>query len=159
MSTKTSAPAEMEGIIEAFDEISGLCRHLRQGGPVPDDLQELSDALHEAVDIAANMLHAITQQPAARGDVLGLVAKLAAHVRPTCSELWDEAQAFLAAKGKQAGKVKLSYNDLCRLSSVFNDHSELHLEQDRRINEWISERIAESLAGERNGYQRPTYSE
>ena len=42
----------------------------------------------------------------------------------------------------------LSYDDLCRLSSVFNDHSELHLEQDRRINEWISKRIAESLAGE-----------
>lgn len=29
-------------------------------------------------------------------DVRGLVEKLAAHVRPTCSELWDEAQAFLA---------------------------------------------------------------
>jgi len=173
---KTNAPAEMEGIIEAFDEISGLCRHLRQGGPVPEDLHDLSGALNEAVSIATNMLHALTQQPAAdctcphqdarepyhdaacparlaqqpasRVDVLGLVAKLAAHVRPTCSELWDEAQAFLAAKGKQAGKVKLSYNDLCRLSSVFNDHSELHLEQDRRINEWISERIAESLAGE-----------
>src|SRR5690606_18392482 len=41
----------------------------------------------------------------ARGDVRGLVAKLAAHVRPTCSELWDEAQAFLAAEGVQAREV------------------------------------------------------
>lgn len=69
MSTKTNAPAEMEGIIEAFDEISGLCRHLRQGGPVPEDLQDLSDALHEAVGIAANMLHALAQYPAAGAEM------------------------------------------------------------------------------------------
>src|SRR5690606_31871407 len=49
---------------------------------------------------------------AARGDVRGLVAKLAAHVRPTCSELWDEAQAFLAAEGVQAGEVEQRAREL-----------------------------------------------
>lgn len=42
----------------------------------------------------------------------GLVAKLAAHVRPTCSELWDEAQAFLAAEGVQAGDVEQRAREL-----------------------------------------------
>src|SRR5690606_32384395 len=59
-----SAPVGVEAIREAFDEISGLCRHLRQGGPAPEDLQDLSSALDEAVGIAANMLHALAQQPA-----------------------------------------------------------------------------------------------
>lgn len=59
-----SAPVGVEAILEAFDEISGLCRHLRQGGPAPEDLQDLSDALDEAVGIAANMLHDLAQQPA-----------------------------------------------------------------------------------------------
>jgi hypothetical protein len=39
-------------MFEALDHISGLCRALRSGGPDPMDLQELSDALHEAVDMA-----------------------------------------------------------------------------------------------------------
>lgn len=44
------------------------------------------------------------QQPA---DARRLIAKLAAHVRPTCSELWDEAQAFLATGDEcHCGKEK-----------------------------------------------------
>ena len=60
-----SAPVGVENIIEAFDEITGLCRHLRQGGPAPEDLHDLSDALDEAIGIAGDMLAALAQQPAA----------------------------------------------------------------------------------------------
>lgn len=58
-SAPSDAPVGMETIREAFDEISGLCRYLRQGGPATEDLQALSDALDEAVDIATNMLRAL----------------------------------------------------------------------------------------------------
>ena len=47
-----SAPVGVEDIIEAFDEITGLCRHLRQGGPAPEDLHGLSGALDDAADTA-----------------------------------------------------------------------------------------------------------
>ena len=43
---------------------------------------------------------------AALGDAMRLVAKLAAHVRPTCSELWDEAQAFLATQHQEPTMTK-----------------------------------------------------
>ena len=56
----------------------------------------------QAVVAYRAMLSAAPTPADARVDVRGLVAKLAAHVRPTCSELWDEAQAFLAAEGVQA---------------------------------------------------------
>ena len=53
--SSTAAPAPVAGDADlraALDDIGGLCRALRQGGPAPEDLQELSDALQEAVDIA-----------------------------------------------------------------------------------------------------------
>ena len=56
------------GLRAALDDIGGLCRALRQGGPAPEDLQELSDALQEAVDIAHSALstqHAPSEQVAA----------------------------------------------------------------------------------------------
>ena len=58
-----SAPVGVEDIIEAFDEITGLCRHLRQGGPAPEDLHGLSGALDEAIGIAGDMLAALAAQP------------------------------------------------------------------------------------------------
>lgn len=48
--------AQVEGMREALDQISGLCRHMRHGGPDPMDLQELHDALDEAVTTADNTL-------------------------------------------------------------------------------------------------------
>lgn len=57
-----SAPVGVEDIIEAFDEITGLCRHLRQGGPAPEDLHGLSGALDEAIGIAGDMLDALAAQ-------------------------------------------------------------------------------------------------
>lgn len=39
-------------MFEALDNISGLSRALRSGGPDPMDLQGLSDALEEAIGIA-----------------------------------------------------------------------------------------------------------
>jgi len=39
-------------MFEALDTIGGLSRALRLGGPDPMDLQGLSDALEEAVDLA-----------------------------------------------------------------------------------------------------------
>lgn len=39
-------------MLDALDHIGGLSRALRQGGPDPMDLQGLSDALEEAVDLA-----------------------------------------------------------------------------------------------------------
>lgn len=74
--------------------------------------RELTPEMREAWERApasleaewAALLAAAPPSDAARGGVRGLVAKLAAHVRPTCSELWDEAQAFLAAEGVQAGE-------------------------------------------------------
>ena len=53
------------GLRAALDDIGGLCRALRQGGPAPEDLQELSDALREAVDIAHS---ALSTQPAPSDD-------------------------------------------------------------------------------------------
>lgn len=82
-----SAPVGMEAIREAFDEISGLCRHLRQGGPAPEDLQDLSDALDEAVGIAANMLHALPQQPAAVDEAV--VEAVARAICVACEERPD----------------------------------------------------------------------
>ncbi|MDH4581418.1 hypothetical protein E8F20_05950 [Pseudomonas sp. BN415] len=40
-------------MFEALDNITGLSRALRVGGPDPMDLQGLSDALEEAIHIAA----------------------------------------------------------------------------------------------------------
>lgn len=51
-----AVPVDVSELINAFDDITGLCRHLRQGGPDADDLQGLSDGLEEAIDIAARML-------------------------------------------------------------------------------------------------------
>jgi 3-oxoacyl-[acyl-carrier-protein] synthase-3 len=45
-------PADAEALIEDVNDIIALGRVLRQGGPDPIDLQELSDALSEAVRIA-----------------------------------------------------------------------------------------------------------
>ena len=47
-----------EQLAAALDNIGGLSRALRVGGPDPMDLQELSDALSQAVDIAHNALAA-----------------------------------------------------------------------------------------------------
>ena len=44
--------AERDRMAIALDEIGGLCRALRQGGPDPMDLQDLSNALEQAVDTA-----------------------------------------------------------------------------------------------------------
>lgn len=44
--------AALKADIAAFDQIGGLCRALRTGGPAPQDLEGLSDALQEAVDTA-----------------------------------------------------------------------------------------------------------
>lgn len=81
--------------------------------------ESMLSALMHAVNASCNraewyahMLAAAPPPAAARGDVRGLVAKLAAHVRPTCSELWDEAQAFLAAEGVQAGEVEQRAREL-----------------------------------------------
>ncbi|CAJ0719442.1 hypothetical protein LMG6871_02868 [Ralstonia edaphis] len=43
-------------MLEVLDHIGGLSRALRSGGPDPMDLQELSDALEEAVDMANEMV-------------------------------------------------------------------------------------------------------
>jgi len=42
----------MTSIKEALTEIKGMCQHLRQGGPDPMDLQELSNAVERATDLA-----------------------------------------------------------------------------------------------------------
>jgi hypothetical protein len=44
--------AERGRLLNALDNIGGLSRALRVNGPDPMDLQGLSDALNEAVDIA-----------------------------------------------------------------------------------------------------------
>lgn len=44
--------AERDRMREALDEIVGLCRALRQGGPDPMDLEDLSNALEQAVDLS-----------------------------------------------------------------------------------------------------------
>lgn len=46
------ARAAVAELFSALDQIGGLSRALRVGGPDPMDLQELSDALSEAIDIA-----------------------------------------------------------------------------------------------------------
>src|SRR5690606_22609985 len=81
-----------------------------QGTFYTDDLKLADTLLHAYVkdddwtvtDMRDRAPLASPPPAAARGDVRRLVAKLAAHVRPTCSELWYEAQAFLAAEGVQA---------------------------------------------------------
>jgi hypothetical protein len=46
-------------VLIALDDIVGLSRALRVGGPDPMDLQGLSDALSEAVDTAHAALEAV----------------------------------------------------------------------------------------------------
>jgi len=46
------AVATVADMIEVLDNIGGLSRALRVGGPDPMDLRGLSDALSEAVDAA-----------------------------------------------------------------------------------------------------------
>ncbi|EXF45228.1 hypothetical protein BAY1663_02307 [Pseudomonas sp. BAY1663] len=48
--------AERGRMAAALDEIGGLCRALRQGGPDPMDLEDLSNALEQAVDMAHEAL-------------------------------------------------------------------------------------------------------
>ena len=49
-------------MFEALDNISGLSRALRVGGPDPMDLQGLSDALEEAVSLALSAMAKATGQ-------------------------------------------------------------------------------------------------
>ncbi|MCY1368872.1 hypothetical protein D3C81_1342170 [compost metagenome] len=49
-------------MFEALDNISGLSRALRVGGPDPMDLQGLSDALEEAVSLALSAIAKATGQ-------------------------------------------------------------------------------------------------
>lgn len=51
--------AEREMLKAALDDIGGLSRALRQGGPDPMDLQDLSNALEEAIDIAHEAISAL----------------------------------------------------------------------------------------------------
>lgn len=56
--------AEREMLKAALDDIGGLSRALRQGGPDPMDLEGLSNALEEAVDIAHDAISALQgEQP------------------------------------------------------------------------------------------------
>lgn len=48
----TDLEASNKVLLDALDEIGGLSRALRVGGPDPMDLQDLSDALNQAVDLA-----------------------------------------------------------------------------------------------------------
>lgn len=58
------APSADAGMREALEDIEALGRHLRHGGPDPMDLQELSDALSDAVDFASGALLVAASQPA-----------------------------------------------------------------------------------------------
>lgn len=51
-------------MLEVLDNIGGLSRALRAGGPDPVDLQDLSDALQEAVDMANTMVAKATGEQA-----------------------------------------------------------------------------------------------
>ncbi len=44
--------AEIERLRNILDDIGGLSRFLRQGGPAPMDLEGLSSGLSQAVDLA-----------------------------------------------------------------------------------------------------------
>lgn len=63
-------------LIGALSGIVGLSRALRQGGPAPEDLQELSDALEGAVGIAHDAIEGLakpgasTRAQAGEGDDL-----------------------------------------------------------------------------------------
>lgn len=48
-------------VVATLDEIGALCRALRVGGPDPMDLQELSDALSKAVDLAHAVLPVVAE--------------------------------------------------------------------------------------------------
>lgn len=54
---------DVRGLVEALDNIGGLTRHLRHGGPDPMDLQDLSDALELATDMAHDALAAYHKEP------------------------------------------------------------------------------------------------
>jgi hypothetical protein len=50
---------DLEGVRSLLEEIEGLCAYLRQGGPDPMDLEELSDAVETATRNASQALHLI----------------------------------------------------------------------------------------------------
>lgn len=74
--------------------------------PIPETvLDRACDAYKQIADDCMGLVRRKAMRAAltvALGDARRLVERLAAHVRPTCSELWYEAQAFLAAEGVQA---------------------------------------------------------
>lgn len=63
-----AAPAASNdpALVGALSSIVGLSRALRQGGPAPEDLQELSDALEEAVAIAHDAVAGLQELGAAQ---------------------------------------------------------------------------------------------
>jgi hypothetical protein len=72
------------------------------------------------------------------------------NVNPPPEGHWLSDFWAIGRANARVADVGLSHSDLCRLCRVFNDHSELHLAQDRRISGWLGKRVAESLTGERN---------
>lgn len=70
-------------IFNAFDDITGLCRHLREGGPVDDDLNGLNEGLQEAIHIAGGMM-ARMSEPACEDS--------SADVKQRARELLAEAE-------------------------------------------------------------------
>lgn len=50
-------------IIEGLDEIGGLSRHLRHGGPAPEDLNGLNEGLSHAIDLATELRDELAALP------------------------------------------------------------------------------------------------
>lgn len=53
------AMAASPQMFEVLDAVAGMSVNLREGGPAPDDLEDLSYALEEAVDMAAPLVDSI----------------------------------------------------------------------------------------------------
>ncbi len=88
----TAQPADA-GMREALEDIETLGRHLRNGGPDPMDLQELSTALSDAVDFASGALlaeQALTAPGATTksdGDCLGSLPS--GESEPAVTSAWS----------------------------------------------------------------------
>lgn len=62
LSASPAQAVDLDAVRECLGEIADLSTALRHGGPAPEDLHGLSDALEEAISIAYDMCKIIDQQ-------------------------------------------------------------------------------------------------
>ena len=141
--------------------------HSHIGSPIPKMVDRIKRWLADGIEV--RIVTAQASLPGPRG--AELIAAVEAWLKEAglprlkvtnakdfgMVELWDDravqvipntGESAVAAYRRQ-GPPALSLDDVCRLSRVFNDGCELAAPQDRRINDWLKNAIANARMAER----------